>query len=46
LLGSNVDFKGNVIAKTLISVNTGTNVLGILLSQSAITLNASTIVKP
>ncbi|PQJ81272.1 ice-binding family protein [Polaribacter glomeratus] len=46
LLGSNVDFKGNVIAKTLISVNTGTNVLGILLSQTAITLNASTIVKP
>jgi hypothetical protein len=46
LLGSNVDFKGNIIAKTLISVNTGTNVLGILLSQSAITLNASTIVKP
>lgn len=46
LIGSNVNFKGNVIAKTLISVNTGTNVLGILLSQSAITLNASTIVKP
>lgn len=46
LLGTNVDFKGNVIAKTLISVNTGSNVLGILLSQSAITLNANTIVKP
>jgi uncharacterized repeat protein (TIGR02543 family) len=46
LLGSNVQFKGNVLAKTLISVNTGTAVSGILLSQTAVTLNAATVVKP
>jgi len=46
LLGSNVQFKGNIIAQTLISVNTGTTVSGILLSQTAVTLNASTVVKP
>jgi hypothetical protein len=46
VIGSNVQFKGNVLAKTLISVNTGAIVSGVLLSQTAVTLNASTVVKP
>ncbi|MDO9138321.1 MAG: ice-binding family protein, partial [Lutibacter sp.] len=44
LLGSNVQFKGNILAQTLISVNTGTSVIGKLLSQTAVTLNAATVV--
>ena len=46
LIDTNVQFKGNIIAQTLISINTGSSVLGRLLSQSAVTLNAATIVKP
>jgi hypothetical protein len=46
LLGSNVDFKGNLLAKNLISLNTGTTVLGRLLSQKAVTLQASIVTKP
>ncbi|MDO9594653.1 MAG: ice-binding family protein, partial [Lutibacter sp.] len=44
LLGSNVQFQGNILAQTLISVNTGTSVIGKLLSQTAVTLNAATVV--
>ncbi|MDY0199597.1 MAG: ice-binding family protein [Tenuifilaceae bacterium] len=47
LLGSNVQFKGNILAQTLISVNTGTTVLGRFLSQTAVTLlDQSVVVKP
>jgi uncharacterized repeat protein (TIGR02543 family) len=46
VLGSNVQFQGNIIAETLISVNTGTTVLGRLLSQTAVTLNTNIITKP
>jgi hypothetical protein len=46
VLGTTVDFKGNILAQTLISVNTGSTVLGRLLAQTAVTLNAATIVKP
>jgi uncharacterized repeat protein (TIGR02543 family) len=45
-LGSNVDFSGIILSKTLISVNTGTKVTGRLLAQTAVTLNANTIVLP
>jgi len=45
-LGSNVNFSGIILSKTLISLNTGTTVTGQLFAQSAVTLNASTIVTP
>jgi uncharacterized repeat protein (TIGR02543 family) len=46
LLGSNVEFHGNILAQTLISLTAGTNVTGRLLSQTAVTLDASTVTKP
>jgi hypothetical protein len=46
VLGTTVQFKGNILSKTLISVNTGSTVNGRLIAQTAITLNASIIVKP
>lgn len=45
-LGTNVNFKGNILSKTLISLNTGTTVVGRLLAQTAVTLNASTVILP
>jgi hypothetical protein len=46
MLGTTVDFSGNILSKTLISVNTGSSVKGRLLAQTAVTLNASSVVKP
>ena len=46
MLGTTVNFSGNILSKTLISVNTGSSVKGRLLAQTAVTLNASAIVKP
>jgi uncharacterized repeat protein (TIGR02543 family) len=46
VLGTDVNFKGNILCKTLISVNTGGKVLGRLLAQTAVTLNAATVTKP
>jgi len=46
VLGTNVDFSGNILCKTLISVNTGGKVTGRLLAQTAVTLNKATIIKP
>lgn len=46
VLGTGVDFKGNILGQTLISLNTGAKVLGSLLSQTAVTLNAATVIKP
>ena len=45
-LGTNVNFKGNILSKTLISLNTGTTVVGRLFAQTAVTLNASTVILP
>jgi hypothetical protein len=45
-LGSNADFSGIILSKTLISLNTGAKVTGRLLAQTAVTLNASTVVLP
>ncbi len=45
-LGSNANFSGIILSKTLISLNTGATVTGQLFAQSAVTLNASTVVKP
>ena len=46
MLGTDVDFSGNILSQTLISVNTRSTVNGRLLAQSAVTLNANAIVKP
>lgn len=45
-LGTTVNFSGNILSKTLISLNTGAVVHGRLLAQTAVTLNASTVVMP
>jgi uncharacterized repeat protein (TIGR02543 family) len=45
-LGTNVDFSGNILSGTLISLNTGAKVTGKLLAQTAVTLNAATVVEP
>jgi len=45
-IGSNVDFSGNILSQTLISLNTGAKVTGRLLAQSAVTLNTATVVLP
>ena len=46
LLGTNVNFSGNILSKTLISLNTGATVTGRLLAQTAVTLNAATVIMP
>lgn len=46
VLGSNVDFSGILLSKTLISVNTNSKVKGRLLAQTAVTLNADIITLP
>lgn len=45
-LGTNTDFSGIILSKTLISLNTGAKVTGRLLAQTAVTLNASTVIIP
>ncbi len=45
-LGTNVNFSGNILSKTLISLNTGSIVTGKLLAQTAVTLNGSTVIQP
>ena len=45
-LGTTVDFSGNILCKTLISLNTGAKITGRLYAQTAVTLNASTVIQP
>ncbi|HTE00084.1 MAG TPA: ice-binding family protein [Mucilaginibacter sp.] len=42
-IGTGVNFSGNVLSKTLISLNTGAKVTGKLLAQTAVTLIASSV---
>ncbi|MBZ9626638.1 ice-binding family protein [Psychroflexus sp. CAK1W] len=46
MLGTDVNFSGNILSQTLISVNTRSSVVGRLLAQSAVTLDGNAIVKP
>jgi len=46
VIGSTVHFNGNILSMTLVSVNTGSTVTGRLLGQTAVTLNAATVVLP
>jgi len=43
-LGTTVQFQGNILSKTLISLNTGATITGRLLAQSAVTLELNTVV--
>ena len=45
-LGTTVDFSGNILCKNLISLNTGAKVLGRLMAQTAVTLDAATVTFP
>lgn len=45
-IGSNANVNGNILSKTLISMNTGSRITGRLLAQTAVTLNAATVIKP
>ncbi len=45
-LGTTSDFKGIILSKTLISLNTGATLNGRALAQTAVTLNANVITAP
>lgn len=45
-LGTTVQFKGNILSQTLISLNTGATLQGRTLAQTAVTLNANVITQP
>jgi hypothetical protein len=45
-LGTAADFKGIILSKTLISLNTGTIMNGRALAQTAVTLNATALTEP
>jgi hypothetical protein len=44
VLGTSVDFKGTVLSKSLISLNSGSKVTGKLYAQTAVTLISSTVI--
>mgnify|MGYP003296014183 CR=1 FL=1 len=46
VLQTNTVLFGNILSKTLISLNTGASVTGRLLAQTAVTLNTATVNKP
>jgi uncharacterized repeat protein (TIGR02543 family) len=46
VIGSTANFSGNILSKTLISLKTGATVTGRLLGQTAVTLDAATVVFP
>jgi hypothetical protein len=45
-IGTTSDFKGIILSKTLISLNTGATLNGRVLAQTAVTLNANAITAP
>jgi hypothetical protein len=44
VLGTTVDFKGTILSKSLISLNSGTRVTGKLFAQTAVTLISNQVV--
>ncbi|MBF0632836.1 MAG: DUF3494 domain-containing protein [Magnetococcales bacterium] len=45
-LGAHSHFEGNILAQTMIAVNSGATVNGALLAQTAVTLDMSTVTRP
>lgn len=45
-IGTTAQMKGNILSKTLISMNTGSTIVGRMLAQTAVTLNAATVTHP
>jgi hypothetical protein len=45
-LGTTVQFEGNLLCQTAITLNTGASVTGRLLAQTAVTLDANAVVMP
>jgi hypothetical protein len=45
-LGTTVQFEGIILGQTLISMNTGASITGRLFAQTAVTLDANTVVAP
>jgi Ice-binding-like len=45
-LGTTSDFKGVILSKTLIALNTGAAITGRALAQTAVTLNATAVTQP
>jgi hypothetical protein len=45
-LGTTANFKGVILSKTLIAMNTGSTLLGRALAQTAVTLNATAVTHP
>jgi hypothetical protein len=45
-IGTNADFEGVILSKTLIAVNTGASVNGRLLAQTAVTLQQNKVTAP
>lgn len=46
VIGTTANFSGNILSQTLISLKTGSTVTGRLLGQSAVTLDAATVIFP
>ncbi|MFZ4725320.1 MAG: InlB B-repeat-containing protein [Paludibacter sp.] len=46
IINSTVEFNGNILSQTLIALKTGSKVTGRLLGQTAVTLDAATVVFP
>ena len=46
VIGTTADFSGNILSQTLIALKNGSKVTGRLLGQTAVTLDASTVVLP
>ncbi len=45
-IGTTANFKGIILAKTAIAFNTGSSITGRALAQTAVTMNATTVVAP
>ena len=45
-IGTTAHFEGNVLAQTMIAMNTGASINGRLLAQTAVTLQQNTVTKP
>ena len=45
-IGTTAHFEGNVLAQTMVAMNTGASINGRLLAQTAVTLQQNSVTKP